>query len=170
MQYLTRFAATYETRKEGIALKIRDRAKKKSFLKKRGFLLITIVVIVGIIIAAYIAINVSPPPRRHVEAHPVIPPGLIYNDTLDELTMWLNFTPSDNNLYLSRVTIPSSSNHWPFHERVYENGTVIKFVFSNYSIYVGTPFSGAVVALDFYFSDVNTNEDIAKTEVRVKYP
>ena len=147
-----------------------SRPKKKFSLKKLYLVVAAAIIIIILAAVYYILVNVPPPPRRYVEVQLVDPPGFVYNSTSDELRLWLNFTPSDNDLYLSRMTHPTFPQEMPFHERLDENGTVIQFTLSNYSIYWGTPFSGSVVALDLYFSDVNTNIEVVKVELRLKYP
>ena len=142
---------------------------KKKTLRKWYFAgaVVTILVIAAVV---YVLITMPPSSKRRVEVQLIDPPGLIYNSTIDELRFWLNFTPSDSNISLSRMVHPTFPQETLFHERLDENGTVIEFALSNYSLYWGTPLSGSVVALDLYFSDVNTNQEIAKTEVRIKMP
>ena len=132
--------------------------------------LIGAVITILLIAFVYILWTMPPRPSRYVEGELVDPPGLVYNSTSDELRLWLNFTPSDDNLYLSRMAHPTFPQEIYFDERLNESGTVIQFTLSNYSVYWGTPFSGSVVALDFYFSDVKTNIEVTKVELRVKYP
>ena len=146
-----------------------NRSKKKTHLKK-GYVVVAITIIILIIAVVYVLQTIPPSPNRNVEVQLVDPPGLVYNSTSDELRLWLNFTPSDDDLYLSRMSHPTSPQEIPFHERLDKNGTVIQFTLSEYSIYWGTPFSGSVVALDFYFSDVNTDIEVTKVEVRIEYP
>ena len=149
---------------------MKSRHSKKETVLERKYLLVAMVVISLIIAIVYIVNNIPSPSGRYVKAQIIEPPGLVYNSTSDELKFWLNCTPSDNNTYLSRVTSPNNTLNILMNERVYENGTIIEFNLNNYSIYAGTPYSGAEVALDLYFSDLNTNEDVAKVELRVKYP
>ena len=116
--------------------------------------------------------------NQHSSTHPAASPlrssrpsrSPYYNNSSDELTVWINCTPSDNNMYLSRITIPNTDYETVHHEPLHENGTVIQIVLADYSMYVGTPFPGLEIQLDLYFSDVNTNVEVAKVEVHVKYP
>jgi len=145
-----------------------NHSKKRTSVKK--YIVVVIIAVILTIAVIYVLSTMPPPPKRYVKAQLVIPPGPVYNSTSDELRLWLNLTPSDSNLYFSRMAHPSFPHEIPFHERLDENGTVIQFTISNYSIYWGTPLSGSVIAIDLFFSDVNTNQETAKTELRVKMP
>ena len=145
-------------------MKMGRRSKKKSFLKNRYFWFAVIVILV---IVASVIVVTNIPPRRHVDGEIV---QRIYNPASDELTVWINCTPSDGNMYLSRITIPNTDFETVHHEPVPENGTVIQIILAHYSMYVGTPFPGLETQLDLYFSDVNTNVEVAKVQVHVKYP
>lgn len=138
-------------------------------MSRKQFILMVLIAILAIAIV-YVVATMPPHPSRYVETQLVIPPGLIYNSTSDELKFWLNFTPSDSNLYLSRIAHPDFPQEIPFHDPLDVSGTVIQFTITDYSIYWGTPFSGSSVALDLYFADINSDLEVHKTELRVKMP
>lgn len=140
------------------------RSKKKSLLRNPYFWLAVIAILVIVVI---IVANIPPSPRRYVDGEVV---ERIYNPASDELTVWINCTPSDSNMYLSRVAIPNTDYETSLHEPISGGGTVIQISLANYSMYVGTPFPGLETQLNLYFSDVDTHVDVAKMEVPVKYP
>lgn len=144
--------------------KYRSSHPKKKTSAKRRYFLVAVVVIILIIAAVYVLTRPSPP-SRYVRVELVDPLGAIYNSTLHELRFSLNFTPSDNNLVLSRIVYTDFSIEKSYQERI-ENGTVLEFVLN----YAWTPYPGEVTALDLYFSDANSNVEVVKTEVRIKMP
>ena len=137
-------------------------------LPKKWLVLVMAAVIV--VAAVYITINLPPHSQllRPVQADPAAPP--YYNNATDELTVWINCTPFDNYMYLSRITIPNTDYETVHHEPLHENGTVIQIVLADYSTYVGTPFPGLEIQLYLYFSDINTNVKVACVKVHMKYP
>lgn len=149
-------------------------SKQKSFLKNRIFL-VTIITAV-IIIAAYLVIASIPkppapepttkPPTRKVEYEVLDPPGLLYNSTSDEAKMSVRFTPSDNDMYLSNMTLPAHRRTYFFDEPVYKTGTDLHFTFSNYSSLESLSPLG-VVEVVCTFSDVNTKITITKITIYV---
>lgn len=140
--------------------------------KKGKLLLILLVVAIVVLLSAVgYAVMISRPAPRTVAAEIPRNGGLQYNRTSDQLTLYVNFTPPDDFMYLSRIAFQTSpSVSFLRHDPLYKNGTIVKVVVTNYSICFGTIFSGTPVIVEFYFSDVHTHREVAKTELTIVLP
>lgn len=147
--------------------------KIRSLITRNQPLLITTIFIIIVAVLAVVIFTYPRGPSRYVD---VEVSGEWYNATSDELTFTLSFSPSDNNINLTRLVFPETdtklARHLTCNIHLYVNGFLHEEIFclSNYSIDFEIPISGTTTPIDLYFSDVQTNMNIIIEPIELTYP